>query len=123
MMRPYYELPSLRGLLLEESYVLDIVAHPGEVSFMLDLVLTPDHPEHGPPKPGDQFCFRRAVLTFNGVGRLLWSNSGSPPARDASGEEDFGHVDSHEWDDAGHVLEGDWGRMEIVCLNVEVRLT
>jgi len=123
MMRPYHELAPLRGLLLEESYVLGIIALPGEVTFKLDLVLTADHPDYGPPAAGDQFCFRSALMTFKGVSRLLWSSSGSHPAVDASGEEDYGHVDSFEWDEVGHVLEGDWGRIEIICSTIEVQLT
>lgn len=122
-MRPYTEIPQLRDLLLEESYVLGITAVPGSVGFSLDMVLTPEHPDYRPPTAREQYCFRRGQLTFTGVSRLLWSSSGNPPAVDASGEEDFGQVDTFVWDEAGQVLEGSWGRMEILSSSIEVLLT
>ncbi|NYG58748.1 hypothetical protein BJ980_001671 [Nocardioides daedukensis] len=122
MMRPYIEVPKLRDFLLEESYVLGITAIPGAVTFELDLVLTPDHADYRAPAPDEQYCFRRGLLVFKGVTRLLWSNSGNPPAVDSSGEEDYGQIDSFEWDDAGALLEGGWGRMEIVSATIEVAL-
>lgn len=121
-MHPYVEIAQLRELLLEESYLLGITAVPGKVTFELDLVLTPGHAEYSAPKPGEQYCVRRGVLVFEGVSRLLWSHSGNPPAVDASGEVDYGQIDSFEWDDVGALLEGSWGRMEIVSSSVEVAL-
>ena len=119
-MRPYVDIPQLGDLLLEESYVLGITASPGKVTFDLDL--TPGHAEYVSPKPSEQFCVRRGLLVFNGVTRLLWSHSGNPPATDASGEADYGQIDSFEWDDSGALLEGSWGRMEIVSSSVGVVL-
>ncbi len=121
-MRPYVEIAPLSELLLEESYVLGITATPGKVTFELDLVLTPGHPEYAAPKPAEQYCYRRGYLVFKEVTRLLWSQSGSPPAVDASGEVDYGQIDTFEWDDAGALLEGSWGRMEVVSSSVEVDL-
>jgi hypothetical protein len=121
-MRPYVEILQLRELVLEESYVLGITAIPGEVTFELDVVLAPGHAQYSPPTQGEQCCFRRGFLSFKVVTRLVWSNSGSPPAVDASGEADYGHIDSFEWDEAGAVLDGDWGRMEVVSSSVEVTL-
>lgn len=122
VMRPYTEIGPLSELLLEESYVLRITATPGEVRFELDLVLTPGHPDFTPPKPAEQYCFRRGFLVFKGVTRLLWSHPGNAPAVDATDEVDYGQIDSFEWDDAGALLEGSWGRMEIVSSRVEVDL-
>lgn len=122
MMRPYVEIPDLRDLVLEESYVLGITAIPGGVIIEADLVLTPDHAEYRPPAPGEQYCFRRGRLMFKGVTRLLWSSSGNPPAVDSSGEVDYGQIDSFEWDDAGSLLEGGWGRMQIISSTIEVTL-
>ncbi len=121
-MRPYVEISQLRDFLLEESYVLGITAIPGAVTFELDLVLTPDHAEYRPPALNEQYCVRRGSMVFKGVTRLLWSNSGNPPAVDWSGEEDYGQIDSFEWDEAGALLEGSWGRMEIVSSIIEVAL-
>lgn len=70
-MRPYTDIAPLSCILLEESYVLGITATPGEATGRLDLVLTPNHPEYRLPGPGEQYCFRRGLLGFKGVTRLL----------------------------------------------------
>ena len=122
-MRPYTEIPGLAGLLLEESYVIDIEAHPGRIVFAMDLVLTVDHPEYRDPLPGEQYCYRSGELRFHGVSRATWGGQGQPPAKDSSGEIDYGNIDTFEWDPAGVVLEGGWGRMEVVATVVDVVLT
>lgn len=121
-MRTYQDIPSLAAILLEESYVLDIEAHPSSVEFMVDFVLTQKHSEYRPPNPGESYCYRRGWIRFSGVTRCLWSNQGAPPATDATGEVDFGNIDSFEWDRSGYSLEGDWGRMELIAKQIGVRL-
>ena len=118
----YQEISSLAAVVLEESYVLDIEVRPGIVEFSMDFVLTPEHKDFRPLGPEANYCYRRGQLIFSGVKRCLWSDQGAPPARDATGEIDFGNIDSFEWDDSRYVLQGDWGRMELVAENVQVRL-
>lgn len=112
-MTAYTALPQLSGLLLEESYVLGIEARPTSVRFVLDLVLTREHPRYADPVPGEQYCFRRGHIEFVGVRRLLWTAQGAPPARDASGELDYGNIDLFNASEIGYELEGTWGRMEV----------
>jgi len=123
MTREYQQLPGLEAIVLEESYVLDIEAHPTTIEFAMDFVLTAEHRDYRPPLAGEMYCTRRGVLTFSGVTRCLWSDQGAPPARDATGEVDFGHIDSLLHDPAGYALEGDWGRMEVRAERVAIRLT
>lgn len=118
----YQEIGSLAEIFLEDSFVLDIEVRPGSATFAMEFVLTPDHKDFQPPAPGTHHCYRRGWLRFTGVTRCLWSNQGAPPARDANGELDFGNIDFFEWDDAGYVVEGDWGRMELVAENVQLTL-
>lgn len=122
-MKPYTDIEVLSGIFLEESWVLGITAVPAKLSFHLDAVLTPDHPEYHPPAPGEQYCYRDGVLEFRGVSRLVWSVSVIRPAVDASGERDFGNIDSFEWDDAGAVLEGSWGSIEVIYSEISLTLT
>jgi hypothetical protein len=122
-MRSYAELPGFAGFLLEESYVLDIEAHPARIRFVLDLVLTVDHPQYADPAEGEQCCYRRGELLFEGVTRFVWGDQGRPPAHDANGETDFGHIDTFEWDEAGFLLDGGWGRLEILADRVNVTVT
>lgn len=115
-------IPAVAPFLLEESYVLGIHAGPGEVRVTIDFVLTPEHPSYSEPKTGELFCYRRGNLTFHGVERLVWSGQGSPPARDASDEADYGNIDVFALQTVGYILEGSFGPMEIKCDSVEVGL-
>jgi len=120
---PYETIDDLRHVYLEDSYVLDIVARPGQVRLALDLVLTPDHEAYRPPEPGEQHCYRRAELVFERVVDLRWRHSGAPPAVDATGEPDLGSIDSLTAAGGRYRLEGDWGSMEIESAAPAVRLT
>lgn len=122
MTRSYEEIAGLAEILLEESYVLDIEAHPSRVDFRVEFVLTPGHPDYRQPSPDEAYCARHGWLRFSGVTRCLWSDQGAPPARDATGEIDFGNIDSLEWDQTQYSLEGDWGRMELTAEQVDVEL-
>jgi hypothetical protein len=119
-MRPYTDLAGFEALVLEESYVLGIRAIPGEVTFDVDLVLTPEHPAYTPPPANVTECFRIGRIRFVGVRELVWQRQEAIPATDASGERDFGHIDSLEWDGGTFKLEGDWGRMEVSAARAEV---
>jgi hypothetical protein len=118
----YTELPQLAAIYLEDSWVLDVVARPSLVRFDLDLVLTPEHPEHSPIRPGEQHCYRRGRIEFTGVRRVLWTEQGAQPATDASGTTDYGNIDSFLYDEIGYHLEGSWGRMELQADDVRVSL-
>ena len=97
--RRYTGLPGLAEIVLEESYVFGITAEPGSVTFDIDFVLTPSHSDYVAPPPSEVECFRRGTMRLSGVQRLTWDRQGAPPATDATGERDFGHIDSFEWED------------------------
>lgn len=52
----YSQFPGLTGVYLEDSYVLGIAEAPGQLTFKLDAVLTPESPAYHPPQPGEQYC-------------------------------------------------------------------
>lgn len=118
--RSYTELPGLAEIVLEESYVLRVVVRPGEVTFEIEFALTTEHPAYSPPPPSETECFRRGSLRLVGIERLLWDGQGLPPAIDASGERDYGHIDSFEWGDGNYLLYGDFGRIDATGRQVEV---
>jgi hypothetical protein len=117
--RSYVDLPGLEEIVLEESYVLGVHAEPALLLFRMDFALTPRHPRYVPPPSGEVECFRRGTLRFSGVERLVWGGQGRPPARDATGEIDFGHIDSFTWGAEGFALAGDWGEIELRAATVE----
>lgn len=95
---------------------------PGVVTFIMEFVLTPEHPQYTDPRPLEQYCYRSGSLRFVGVTRCRWDGQGNSPAIDATGETDHGNVDSLQWDATDFSLSGDWGSMEISAADVVVSL-
>jgi hypothetical protein len=118
----YEELPGFEHFVLEESFVLDVTVTPGSVCFRLEVVLTPTHPEYVAPGPDSYLCYRNGRLEFEGVTEIEWTGQGAPPASDASGEVDYGHIDTMEWDAGLYELQGDWGAMRIWAKAARVML-
>ena len=111
----FQAFPALTGIYLEDSWILDIVVGDRELQFRLEAVLTPDHADYTPPLPAEQHCYRAGVLTIRSSNPITLHSSGMAPATDATGERDYGHIDSfvrgaHDsWQ-----LEGDWGSASIL---------
>jgi hypothetical protein len=104
-------VPVLQEIYLEDSYVLDVTESAGELRFDLDAVLTEAHPRWTHPKPGEQYCYLRLSLVFAGPRRVDWLRRTMRPARDASGEVDYGNIDSLTRDGKVYELTGDWGHV------------
>lgn len=119
-MKPYTDIASLRDLVLEESFVLGISATPSCVTMDVEFALTPDHPAYVQPPSDENETYRRGQIRFVGVRRLMWDHQGGPPATDATGAIDYGHVDDLRWEGGTFELEGDWGRMKIEAGSIEV---
>ncbi|MET3565947.1 hypothetical protein ABIC47_001432 [Leifsonia sp. 563] len=109
---PYSRLPGLEAIYLEDSWVLSIEVVPGRIEFELEAVLMRHHPEYRPPTPGQAHCYRPATLTFGDVSGVEWSAM-RPPTVDASGEIDYGNIDSLTRSGEHYDLEGDWGEMRV----------
>jgi hypothetical protein len=103
--------------------MLDVSEAGLAVTFALDLVLTPEHPEY-PPIPGEQYCFRRARLTVASPKRSQLHRSDAPPGTDASGERDFGNIDvfmAVDWDGENALeMSGGWGDLPTVEPDVSI---
>jgi len=112
-MSDYSGLPGFEGLYLEDSWVLDITARPGVLEFVVDLVLRESHPRYEAPKAGEHYCYRRGVLRFPGVSSLRWDKQGTVQAIDATGERDYGSVDTLGMTDHAYTVEGDFGRIVV----------
>ncbi|HZR49665.1 MAG TPA: hypothetical protein VFB06_09120 [Streptosporangiaceae bacterium] len=108
----YSELPALQSVYLEDSFVLAIEESPDELVFELDAVLMATHPSYAPPRPGEQYCFRRARLVFK-PDNVSWLARSQTRFRDASGEEDLGNIDVFTTDHHRYHLEGDWGTVDV----------
>jgi hypothetical protein len=119
----YTELAALQHFVLEETWVLGIVATPGVLRFEVDFTFAKDHPELLPPRDGETNYGRLGVLSFSGVSTLSWTDQGHRPATDARGELDWGAIDSLSWTENSFELVGDFGRIRVDAAALEVVLT
>ncbi|WP_245663197.1 hypothetical protein [Nocardia inohanensis] len=113
MTRNYTDYPSLAGIYLEDSYVMDIVEEPGEFKFVLEAVLTPDHPHYHDPAIGEQYCYADGALVFSEVTAVDWVDRSYQKYKDATGTEDLGNIDSLTGTDGVYSVQGDWGKVLI----------
>lgn len=111
----YYEIPDLKHVYLEDSFVLGVGVTPGSVEIRLDIVLREDHPEYREPAKDEQYCFRRGALRFTDVKEIVWRMPEGSPAIDAFGETDYGGIDAYEIDGSVHQIVGEIGDLTIMC--------
>jgi len=108
-------IAGLQHILLEDSWVLGVFESRSSLTFDLEAALTEAHPEWAPPKSGEQHCYRRISLTFPHVRHIAWLAPASQPATDASGEQDWGHIDTFTIADDSYELTGDWGHVRLTA--------
>lgn len=114
MTTSYETLPTLAGVYLEDSYVLSIEEDPHSLTFRLEAVLTPEHPLYRDPRPGEQYCYAKATLTFAPASQIEWISRTGASYRDADDEEDQGNIDYLESEPGGYHLGGDWGEVRVL---------
>jgi len=112
-MKDYQSLPDLVNIYLEDSYILAVEATPGRLILQMEFVLTEDHPAFIAPGPHHQYCYHDGRLLFSAVRELRWSDQRLVPFTDATGEKDFGNIDSLKWEDRHSLMYGDVGRVEV----------
>jgi hypothetical protein len=104
------------------SHILQLRVEPYAIFLSMDFVLSPSHSSFQPPQPKEWACFRKGILGISGFKHLTWDAKGTPPARDAAGELDWGCLDEFTHTNNGWHLAGDWGIIEIIGgdLNIEL---
>jgi hypothetical protein len=111
---PYHELPGFDGYYFEGGWVLGV--YPSDRQFVIDIeaVLTEQHPDFGPPKPGEMYRYRRVAVRFPNVRDLEWIQPlNLRGSRDATGSIDYGNIDFFiRTRDVSH-LGGDWGEVAV----------
>jgi len=121
-MMSYETIPGLEDLYLEDSFILEVEERAGVLRLHMEFVLTPNHAEYEPPKPGEHHCYRRGVLAFRDVEQASWTGPGLKPSRDANGEIDFGNIDSLVVDGNTYRIEGDFGRVTVLASALDLTL-
>ena len=109
----YYGIPSLSNIYLEDSYVLSVREGEGSLVFELEAVLTENHLKYKKPQEGEVYCFRKILLCFLNVDYFEWLDRSFAAYEDASGDFDYGNIDSFVCCGGGYKLAGDWGRVAI----------
>ena len=113
-MTGYEELPGFEHLYLEDSWVLGVHESGDELRFDIEVVLTENHPDWLPPKLGELYAYKRVALVFRKPREVTWlERMTGPPAVDASGEIDYGHIDVFRWAGSTFDLQGEWGRVRV----------
>lgn len=121
-MTDYQALPGLRDVYLEDSWVLSIACDETALVIDVDFVLMASHPRYQVPLSGEQYCYRRGSIRFEGVTDLSWTGRGAAPAVDASGGADFGSFDEFTVAGDTYSIAGDFGRIVLTSSPPEVGL-
>lgn len=94
---------------LEDSWVLEVCVIPGSLRIKLDVVLCEGHQDYTPPISGEQYCYRDGVILMDGISTLTWDTTSLSPAFDATGEMDYGSIDTFEQRGEEYEITGDLG--------------
>ncbi|GGV40766.1 hypothetical protein GCM10010212_31960 [Paenarthrobacter nicotinovorans] len=122
-MGKYFEHEVFRGFYLEDSWVLDINTSRGQLVITAEFVLTEEHTSYAPARPGEQYCYRKGVLVFEGVTDLTWTGQlSSRPSRDPDGSVDYGNIDSLTIEGDHYTVEGDLGIIDLHAASIRTAL-
>ena len=117
-------VPDLAEIYLEDSYILAVDLDSSKLSMDMEFVLREGHPLWRPPNPDEHYCYQRGKLVFKQVHdmtpeRIDWH---CVPARDASGEIDYGNVDAMKVDLPVVCLEAGFGKIQFRCTAIQVAM-
>ncbi len=118
----YEEDPRFCGYYFEDSYVLSVNVGISQTVFDLEAVLTPEHPDYSPPKPGETYCHRRVHLWFKNAFDVQYEPSGTRASWSADDNWDYGNIDIFEIDPPhGYRLAGEWGELKLKAIDAFVK--
>ncbi len=119
--RSYESLPAFSDVVLEESWVRQVIASPGRVLFLVEAVIAKDSPLLQDPRPGEQFFWLPGVIQFEGVSSLEWTDQ-QGPTTELDGTQDYDHIDSLTVDGDVYVVESGAGTLRLTATDVVVQL-
>lgn len=118
-MSNYYHWEGFAGIYFEDSFVLGIYESSNEISFIVEAVLTENHPLYTTPESDEQYCYKKGKIAFQGLKRVKWISRNETPFKDVSGEEDYGNIDVFQLSNDQYFLSGDWGELEVTSSPVK----
>jgi len=112
--------PSLYGVDLTDSFILDWRYKGDSLIFDLEASLWPGNVAYETPKPYEYTCYKKARLVFAGVRKIsgLKQKEDIVPTKDQDGSVDYGCIGSYRYHEpTTHILCGDFGHVELVCIS------
>jgi hypothetical protein len=110
----YDELPGLEDVVLEDSFVREVVETPDGLRFVLTAALKRTHPFWQPPRSNERHCFKPAMLAFHDA-QVRWSRRGNARFTDVDGAVDLGNIDRLVAPpEGGYHIEGDFGVVDVL---------
>ena len=119
--RSYESLPAFSDVVLEESWIRQVIASPGTVLLLVEAVIAKGSPLLQEPRPGEQFFWLPGVIRFEGVSSLEWTDQ-QPPTTNPDGTEDYDHVNALTVDGDVYVVESGAGTLRLTAADVVVQL-
>lgn len=114
MQLKYENFPGFEDVYLEDSYILGIDTTLQTVTMELDVVLIETHPLYKKPSINEHYCMRKGQIIFPNCKEVNWIEKSMIPSTDATGEVDYGNIDSFVLIDGRYKIEGDLGRLDII---------
>lgn len=109
----YPNFQGFENIFLEDSYVLKIRTSKSLAEFLVEIVLTKNHPMYSKPTPKEHYCYKKGIISFPKIENIVWVEVNMFPSIDANNEVDFGNIDSFFYEDGFYNISGDWGEMKI----------
>lgn len=108
-------LNSMDGIDLQDSVVLDWTMSEIELVFHIEASIWPSSKHYTKPKLEDYTCYKKAVLRFVKFESVcgLKDKIDVSQSSDASGEKDYGSIDSLSATKDGFCIEGDFGSIKV----------
>ena len=110
------EMEIFKGIDLNDSFVLSWAHKPNEVVFDLEASIWPESKYYEKPLKDEYTCYKHARLSIINIKEIkgLKEMSQVLPATDATGEKDYGNIDTLKKSKDGYYLEGEFGSVSIV---------
>lgn len=122
-MNKYYYNEILKDLYLEDSFVLEIIELSDKLLFKMEFVLCESHQLYHDPKENERYCWHLGEIVFSNIESINWIERNPDKfSIDANNEIDYGNIDTFDFEENTYNLAGDWGLVEIKCMELLVYL-
>jgi hypothetical protein len=111
----YNDYRVLEHTFLEDSFVLDIIENSSELKFVMEVILTENHPLYAKPEADEMYCYKKAEIIFPDCKEVEWIERTRFPPKDSSGEFGYGSIDEFYREKDHYHISGDFGELKIGC--------